>query len=94
MALRSTTPILGLTLLSFFCFSLYIYITHKRTNDLISFFRSFIEAIQYVTLDDVTVILRRNAWYFSIIGICFVVLLNHLLMNVIVSQVFNSVGKT
>ena len=93
MAYRYASTILSLTLTCFICFSIYVYLVHKRTADMITLFRSFIEAIQFITLDDITRVLRANPWYFSISGILFVVLLNHFLMNVIFAQIINALEE-
>lgn len=91
--LRTISPLLSFTVFVYLSFSLYLYVAHKRTSDLQSIFTSLIEALQIVTLDDFTGILRKFDFVSSAVVLCMMVLLNHLLMNVLISEVFNAIEE-
>lgn len=48
----------------------------------------FIESLQFLTLDDWTSHLRHNPWYIASLIISYIILLNHIFLNAIISQAF------
>lgn len=82
------SPILSLTLVLFLIFSLLAYNLEKAANESSTIQAAFIKALQFMTLDDWTSHLRRGPWYVSILIIIYIIMLNHILLNAIISQSF------
>lgn len=82
------SPILSLTLIFFLLFSLLAYILEKATGESSTIQVAFIKGLQFMTLDDWTSHLREGPWYVSLLIIVYIILLNHILLNAIISQSF------
>ena len=56
-------------------------------------FLSFIVALQILTLDDWTKVIRTHSWWTGLIVLIYILVVNHLLMNAIIAQVFSQIDK-
>lgn len=92
-ALWTISPLISFTIFVYIAFSFYLYIVHQRSSDVQTIFSSLIEGLQIITLDDFTVILRKFNVFSSMVILLMMVILNHLLMNVLISEVFNVIEE-
>ena len=87
------SPILSLTLVFFLVFSLLAYNLEKAGGESSTIQVAFIKALQFMTLDDWTSHLREGPWYVSLLIIIYIIMLNHILLNAIISQSFGELEE-
>jgi hypothetical protein len=91
-SLKMGSPFVLFTISCFVTFSFIMYTINRRTPNLKSIYQEFIETLQISCLDDYATILRRNNWLVGLMIIFYIVFFNHLLMNILIAQLFNALA--
>lgn len=72
----------------FLVFTVLSYVLYKVETDKIKIEVVLIRGLQFMTLDDWTANIRHAQWYMSLLIVIYIILLNHIILNALISQAF------